>query len=166
MKKTNQLIHEVISAAKKHGVIHLDSENECNDGRCIHVKGKSLINFGSYSYLGLEIDQRLKNAAKDAIDKYGIQQPSTRAYFSSPLYKELESYFEKIFNAPIVLSTCLTTGHDGILPVVIEEGDAIILDQQVHASVQRPARSLQLDGITVTVVRHNDMNELKKNSKN
>ena len=166
MKKSNQLIHEVISAAKRHGVIHLDSENERYDGKVLKVNGRKLINFGSYSYLGLEIDQRLKDAAKSAVDNFGIQHPSTRAYFSCPLYKELEGDFEKIFNAPVVLSTCLTTGHDGVLPVVIEEGDAIILDQQVHASVQRPARSLQLDGITVTVVRHNNMSELKKNSKN
>lgn len=166
MKKTNQLIHDVISTAKKHGVIHLDSENERYDGKTLTVNGKDLVNFGSYSYLGLEIDERLKIAAKEAIDKYGIQHPSTRAYFSSPLYKELEGHFEKMFHAPVVLSTCLTTGHDGILPVVIEEGDAIILDQQVHASVQRPARSLQLDGITVEIVRHNSISDLKKNSKN
>src|SRR5206468_2324040 len=37
---------------------------------------------GSCSYLGLELDQRLKNAGKDAIDKYGMQFSSSRAYVS------------------------------------------------------------------------------------
>jgi 7-keto-8-aminopelargonate synthetase-like enzyme len=163
MKKTTQLINEIISAAKRQGIIHLNAEDPSYNGRIITVDGKQLINFGSYSYLGLETDTRLKEAGIDAISRYGLQHPSTRAYISSPLYSELEALIKQMFGAPIVLSTCLTTGHDGVLPVIIEEGDAIILDQQVHASVQRPARALQLEGVTVTVIRHNKMDELKKN---
>jgi 7-keto-8-aminopelargonate synthetase-like enzyme len=163
MKKTTQLINEIISAAKQQGIIHLAAEDHSYDGRIITVDGKELINFGSYSYLGLETDTRLKEAGIDAISRYGLQHPSTRAYISSPLYSELEELLRQMFDAPLVLSTCLTTGHDGVLPVIMEECDALILDQQVHASVQRPARALQLEGVTVTVIRHNKMDELKKN---
>jgi 7-keto-8-aminopelargonate synthetase-like enzyme len=163
MKKTTQLINEIISAAKRQGIIHLVSEDPSCDGRIITVEGQQLINFGSYSYLGLETDTRLKEAGIDAIRRYGLQSPSTRAYISNPLYLELEELVRQMFGASIVLSTCLTTGHDGVLPVIVEEGDALILDQQVHASVQRPARALQLEGVTLTVIRHNKMDELKKN---
>lgn len=162
MKKKNNLINEIISAAKKKGIIHLATEDTQYDGRIITIDGKPLINFGSYCYLGLETDQRLKDAGINAIQCYGIQYPSTRAYTSNTLYNELEKLVRMMFNAPIILSTCLTTGHDGVMPVIIEDGDAIILDQQVHASVQKPARALQLDGVTLTIIRHNKLDELKK----
>ncbi|HWZ21544.1 MAG TPA: pyridoxal phosphate-dependent aminotransferase family protein, partial [Cytophagaceae bacterium] len=42
-----------------------------------------------------------------------------------------------------------------------EEGDAIILDQQVHSSVQDAARKVQLNGVSLTIVRHNRLDDLK-----
>jgi 7-keto-8-aminopelargonate synthetase-like enzyme len=43
------------------------------DSNQIVLKGKKVVNFGSCSYLGLEFDPRLKEAAKSAIDHYGTQ---------------------------------------------------------------------------------------------
>ena len=120
------------------------------------------MNFGSYSYVGLETDQRLKDAAIKGIQQYGIQYPSSRAYVSSSIYTELEELVHKMFNAPIVLATSLSIGHHGVMPVIIEEGDAIILDQQVHSSVQDAARKVQLNGVSLTIVRHNHLEDLKK----
>jgi 7-keto-8-aminopelargonate synthetase-like enzyme len=162
MKKILNLINEIINNGVKKGIGHLITEDQSYDGRTITISGKQLINFGSYSYLGLETDSRLKKAGIDAMCRYGIQYPSTRAYTSCTLYRELEELIRKMFNAPVILTTSLTIGHDSVMPVIIEEGDALILDQQVHASVQRPARSLQLDGITLTIIRHNRLDELKK----
>ncbi len=66
-----------------------------------------------------------------------------------------------MFDAPIVLATSLSIGHHGVMPVVVEEGDAIILDQQVHSSVQDAARKVQLNGVSLTIVRHNHLDDLK-----
>lgn len=112
--------------------------------------------------MGLETDERLKEAAIDAIRKYGIQYPSSRAYVSSTLYVELEELVRRMFNAPIVLASSLSIGHHGVMPVILEEGDAIIMDQQVHSSVQDAARKMQLNGVYLTIVRHNQLSELKK----
>lgn len=166
MKKTINLINEIVTAAKKKGIAHLITEDTYYGGKIITINGKPLINFGSYSYMGLETDQRLKDGGIDAIQQYGLQFPSSRAYTSCSLYKELEELVTKMFNAPIVLANSLTTGHQGVMPILIEEGDALILDQQVHASIQDPARKLQLDGVTLTVIRHNKLDELKKKLKN
>ena len=166
MKKTINTINEIVSTAKSKGVAHLVTEDTAYDGRVITIKGKTLINFGSYSYMGLETDQRLKDAAIDAVQRYGLQFPSSRAYTSCSLYTELEALLTKMFNAPIVLTNSLSIGHQGVMPVIIEEGDAIILDQQVHTSVQDPARKLQLDGVTLSIIRHNKVEELKKKLKN
>lgn len=138
------------------------AEDSVYDGRIITVKGQELINFGSYSYVGLETDARLKEAAIDAIRKFGIQYPSSRAYVSSALYVELEDLVHKMFEAPVVLASSLSMGHHGVMPVIIEEGDAIIMDQQVHSSVQDAARKMQLNGVYLTIVRHNHLSELKK----
>jgi len=98
----------------------------------------------------------------DAIEKYGIQYPSSRSYVSSTLYKELEELLRQMFNAPVALATTTTLGHQAVLPVVVEEGDVILMDQQVHTSVQYAAMNLQLKGVTVTIVRHNKLDELEK----
>lgn len=110
----------------------------------------------------METDNRLKAAAIEAIQKYGIQYPSSRAYVSSTLYTELEDLVQKMFEAPIVLASSLSIGHHGVMPVIIEEGDAIIMDQQVHSSVQDAARKMQLNGVHLTIVRHNNLPELKR----
>src|SRR5688500_7434520 len=68
-------VDEVISDAKKMGIVHLYTEDEELTGRRVKIKGKDLFHFGTTGYLGLEQDVRLKTAAVDAIWKYGTQFP-------------------------------------------------------------------------------------------
>lgn len=84
---------------------------------------------------------------------------------SCTLYRELESLVRKIFDAPVVLSTSVSLGHHAVIPVVVGENDAIIMDQQVHASVQDAAIKMKAKGVFVTIVRHNDMDELRKSNR-
>jgi 7-keto-8-aminopelargonate synthetase-like enzyme len=163
---TINLINEVISSSAKKGIIQLITEDEYYDGKTITIDNKKLINFGSCSYLGLELDERLKKSAIDAIERFGIQFSSSRTYVACTLYRELEELVRKIYNAPVVMSTSTSLGHHGVLPVIVEETDAIIMDQQVHASVQDAALKLKAKGVDVTIIRHNDLSELKKKLKN
>ena len=155
------IIHDIANVARQRGIAHLYTEDDSYNGRTIKIEGKVLINFGSCSYLGLEIDERLKEGAIDSIRRYGIQFSSSRSYVSCTLYTEWEGLIREMFNAPIVLPATTTLGHHAVIPVVVEEGDLIIMDQQVHASVQDAALKMQLKGITVTVVRHNRLDELE-----
>jgi 7-keto-8-aminopelargonate synthetase-like enzyme/predicted N-acyltransferase len=155
------IINEVIDKGRKNEILQLYTEDAFYDGRLIHIKGQELINFGSCSYLGLEIDERLKIAAIDAINRYGIQYSSSRSYVSCTLYAELESLIGKIFGCHPVLTPTTTLGHQAAIPIIIDKGDVIILDQQVHASVQYAAQHTQLKGITVSAIRHNNMEELE-----
>lgn len=155
------LVNDFIEKGRREHILQLYTEDEFLDGRFIHIDGKQLINFGSCSYLGLEIDDRLKAAAIEAIQRYGIQYSSSRSYVSSPLYKELEELVGKIFEAPVLLTPTITLGHQAVIPIAVESGDAIILDQQVHASVQYPAKNMQLQGVSVSMIRHNNMEELE-----
>ena len=69
---------------------------------------------------------------------------------------------EEVFEAPIALATSLSIGHQSVMPIIIEEGEVIILDQQVHASVQDAAIKMKGLGVEVLVVRHNHMELLEK----
>ncbi|HTA83083.1 MAG TPA: aminotransferase class I/II-fold pyridoxal phosphate-dependent enzyme [Bacteroidia bacterium] len=163
-KKTGNIIdsvNDIITLGKERGVLMQYTEDESYDGRIITIDGKPLVNFGSCSYLALDTDERIKDAAIEAIRKYGVQFSSSRTYLACTLYKEWEDLVSKMFGAPIVLSTSVSLGHHAVIPVVIEEGDAIILDQQAHASMQEAAQRMQLKGCTVTILRHSRLDELE-----
>ena len=53
-------VDEVLSGAKKGGVLHLYAEDKILTGRAIKIKGKEMFHFGTTGYLGLEQDIRLK----------------------------------------------------------------------------------------------------------
>ena len=153
-------INEIISTGRSRNLLHLNAENETFNGRDVQIDGKNLINFGSCSYLGLEMDDRLKQGAIDAIIRYGSQFACSRAYISCPLYNELEGLLGQMFDAPLLVSTTTSMGHQAVIPIVVEAGDAVILDQQAHFSMQSVVQNLTTKGVTVSYIRHNNIDEL------
>ncbi|ESU28755.1 2-amino-3-ketobutyrate coenzyme A ligase [Flavobacterium limnosediminis JC2902] len=154
-------INESIAEAKKEGVLHLYSEDEHLTGNTIKINGKELFHFGTTGYLGLEQDERIKEAAISAICKYGTQFPLSKTYLSNPLYNELESKIELMYNIPPIITKNSTLGHLGVIPSIINNEDAVILDHQVHWSVQNACSQLKLRGIPVDIIRHNNCNMLE-----
>lgn len=156
-----EIVDEVITTAKQMGIIHLYTEDESYDGRHMVAKGQTLLNFSSCSYLGLELDPRLKAASIDAVNRYGTQLSSSRAYVSCGLYTELESKLEQIFGNPINLAHTTTLGHQANIPALVGDGDAIIMDSQVHECVSVAVNFAKLRNIHVDVLRHNRMDVLE-----
>ena len=161
-KEVINTIFESISKGVNIGIGQLYTEDEFYDKTTITIGDRKHMNFGSYSYLGLEHDQRLKNAAIDAIERYGIQYPSSRTYVSSTPYRELEYLLGQIFEKPVILATTTTLAHVAVMPIVVNEGDVILMDQQVHSSVQFMISHLQLQGIPFHVVRHNNIKSIEE----
>lgn len=151
----------VFSAAKKDGVLHLYAEGETLNGRNITVGGRSLLHFGTTGYLGLEQDGRLKRAAIEAIQNYGTQFPLSKSYISHPLYAELESKIGQMYGIPPIIMKNSTLGHLGVIPTLVRDGDAVVLDHQVHWSVQNACQLLKLRGIPVEMVRHSRLDMLE-----
>jgi 7-keto-8-aminopelargonate synthetase-like enzyme len=154
-------VDEVISGAKKEGVLHLYTEDKILNGRTLQIKGQKMFHFGTTGYLGLEQDVRLKEAAIAAIHNYGTQFPLSKTYISNPLYNELESKIEKMYGIPPIITKNSTLGHLAVIPTVVRDEDGVILDHQVHWSVQNACQLLKIRGIPVEMIRHSNLNMLE-----
>ena len=154
-------VDEVIANATDAGVIHLHAEGDLLNGRKIKIRGKDSFHFGTTGYLGLEQDMRLKKAAVDAILKYGTQFPLSKTYISHPLYSLLEEKMKAIYNHSVIITKNSTLGHMAVIPTAVRDEDAVILDHQVHWSVQNAAQILKTRGIPVTLIRHNSLEMLE-----
>ena len=155
-------ISDLILNAQKEGLVHLYTEGQHTNGRFLTIKGKQLRHFGTTSYLGLEQDPRLKDAAVEAILQYGTQFPVSKTYVSFGLCKELEDCLRAMYNRPVAIAKNSTLTHIGLIPSLVRDEDAMILDQQVHASVQCASQLLKPRGITVQMVKHSNMDMLEE----
>jgi 7-keto-8-aminopelargonate synthetase-like enzyme len=155
-------VDEVISAGVQRGLLHNDVEDAVLDGRHVTVLGRRLVNFGSCSYLGLETDPRLKAAVRDAVDRYGTQFSSSRAYASSPLYRTAEAELAELFGRPVIVTPSTSMGHIATMPALMGSRDVLVLDHQVHHSVQTAAKLAQANGTHVELIPHNDLRTLER----
>ncbi len=160
------IVNQVASIAAKLGIVHTNTEDIALDGRHITIKGNKLLYFGSCGYLGLEHDERIKNGAINAIHKYGTQFSSSRAYVSSSYYSQSEELLSKMFfNKPVLLLQSLTVGHMSNIPILVGNDDAVIMDSQVHDSVQTAIQFLKNRDVYTEVVRHNRIDMLEERLK-
>lgn len=150
-------IHSILSQARNEGLLYLYANGGKLKQQKIKIKEKELLSFGSCSYLGLEFDKEAIASAKKALDDFGTQFSSSRTYLSIQPYEELENYFSKIFNRSCLLTPTTTLGHISAIPVVVEDGDAVIIDHQVHNSVQMAVDMLEGRAVDVFLAKHNDM---------
>jgi 7-keto-8-aminopelargonate synthetase-like enzyme len=166
LKKKHEMVidimNQVATIAINLGIVHNTTEDEKLDGRHITLNGNKLVYFGSCGYLGLEFDERIKAGAISAIEKYGTQFSSSRAYVSSSYYQQAEELLSKIFfNKPVLMMQSLTVGHLSNIPVLVGNNDAVIMDAQVHDSVQTAVQLLKNRDVHVEIVRHNRIDILE-----
>jgi 7-keto-8-aminopelargonate synthetase-like enzyme len=164
-RSTNKFINtidECLTNGAKNGIFQVSLEDNVLDGREVTIDGRKVVNFGSCSYLGLEVDDRLKQGAIDATLRYGTQYSSSRLFSACNLYEEIEELFYKIFdNNPSVLAATTTLAHLGCLPILVQDEDLVILDHQVHGSVQLAVQQLKARGTKVEMIKHNRMDMLE-----
>jgi 7-keto-8-aminopelargonate synthetase-like enzyme len=156
-----EVVNQVAQSSAELGITFQTIQDKELDGRMITINKRPFVNFGSCSYLGLETDQRLKQGVIDAVLRYGTQFASSRAFLSVALYEEIEALLTEIFEAPTILGPTTTLAHQSNIPVLIGDQDAVILDQQVHESVQTAVKLLKLRNIHIETVRHNRMDMLE-----
>jgi 7-keto-8-aminopelargonate synthetase-like enzyme len=161
-----EIVNQVASIAAKLGIVHNNTDDEILDGRHITIRGKKMLYFGSCGYLGLEHDPRIKAGAIEAINKYGTQFSSSRAYVSSSYYQQSEELLRKMFfGKPLLLLQSLTVGHMSNIPIIVGNDDAVIMDSQVHDSVQTAVQMLRNRDVHIELIRHNRIDMLESRVK-
>jgi len=163
MRKTfyDQVV-DIISYSIGTGIAHLNTLDEPFTGSKMSFPSGKYNNFSLCDYLGLSVDERLKESAIKAIEKYGVYTAISRSYMKLNIYKEAEERVSMIFGKPTLLVPRTTLGHIAALPVITDTNDAILLDHQVHTSVRNAADMLKSYGNYTETIRHNNMEQLEK----
>src|SRR5438093_6668755 len=152
----------MLTEAASRGLLLRTPDDAPLDGRTVSLDGRPRLNFGSCSYLGLELDPRMREGVCAAVMRYGTQFSSSRSYLSAPPYPELEALLAEMFGGHVLVAPSTSLGHLAALPVLVESGDAVVLDQQVHQSVHMATNQLRVQGTAVEVIRHNRMDQLEE----
>ena len=103
----------------------------------ITVDGKKVLNLCSNNYLGLANRQRLKEAAKKAIDRYGVGPAAVRSIAGTmSLHNELEEKLARFKRVEAAIS--FQSGFNSniaTIPALVGKQDIIFSDELNHASI-------------------------------
>lgn len=130
------------------------------DGRIV-VDGKPVLNFCANNYLGLANHPRLREAAKRAIDQYGIGPGAVRTIAGTmTLHNQLEERLAQFKHAEAVVTMQSGfTANLATIPALVGQGDVIFSDRLNHASIIDGCR---LSKARIVAYEHNDMTDLRQ----
>jgi 7-keto-8-aminopelargonate synthetase-like enzyme len=149
-----------VAEAAEAGVAMQTLDDVEYDGRHVEIDGSRLLNFGCCSYLALEQRPELKQGAIRAIERFGTQFSFSRVYLQSPLYPKLEDAVGRMTGGYVLVAPTTTLAHLAALPVLVEAGDAVLVDKFAHASVHMATALLQAN--PVHTMPHNRMDLLEE----
>ncbi len=132
-----------------------------NEGTEVVYKGHRLIMCGSNNYLGLTTHPKVREAAEQAIKRYGTSCTGSRFLNGTlEMHEELERRLAKWVKkeAALVFSTGMQANL-GAVSAIVGRGDYVILDKDDHASIVDGAR---LSFGEIARFRHNDVAHLEK----
>lgn len=154
------VVQNLLSDAKDRGVLHLVADMH-PIGRFIQIKDKTLLNFGTCAYLGLDTHPKVVETAIEYVRKFGVQMPISRAYASSQITESLEEKLSKIYNKPVIVFPSTSAAHISVVPTLVGSDDVVLLDQQVHISVQTAVQLLRQKGTHIDMIRHSNLEMLE-----
>lgn len=137
---------------------------QCRKGMRITVEGKEYINFASNDYLGLSQHPLTKEAAKQAIEIFGVGGSASRLLSGGTvLHRKLEELLceFKGTESSIVLNSGYTA-NTSLIPALADEQDLIFSDELNHASI--------IDGVRLSraqkiIYKHADIDDLEQKIK-
>ena len=129
-------------------------------GPVVEMEGRETIMLGSNNSLGLTGDERVKEAAREALETYGTGLTGSRLLNgTTPLHLELEAELAEWMGTEDAI--VFTTGYQanlGCIGTILAPGDTVICDSGDHASILDGCR---LAGARLRPFRHNRMDKLE-----
>lgn len=134
-------------------------------GGRVRMDGREVINLSSNNYLGLANHPKVRQAALEAVEKWGVGAGAVRWIGGTmAIHDELEERLAKFKRVEAVLVfTSGFTANSGCIPAVVTGEDVIISDELNHASI--------IDGVRLSaasyrksdgwVYAHKDMDQLE-----
>lgn len=132
-----------------------------NEGTEVVFQGKRLIMCGSNNYLGLTTHPKVREAAIEAVKRFGTSCTGSRLLNGTlAMHEQLEAELAEWvgMEAALVFSTGMQTNL-GTISALIGRDDVVILDKDDHASIVDGAR---LGYGKIERFRHNDMEHLER----
>ena len=156
-----QWIADELEALRQSGLFTHIRTLTSPQGAWLIVDGQQVLNFCSNNYLGLASHLHLIEAAKDAIDRYGIGPAAVRTIAGTMgLHLELERRLAafKGVEAAITFQSGFAANL-GTLPALVGKEDVIFSDELNHASIIDGSR---LSGAAIVRYAHRDPADLGK----
>jgi 8-amino-7-oxononanoate synthase len=152
---------EQLEAAKRDDLLPYFRLLTSQAGPVVEMEGRETIMLGSNNYLGLTGDERVKAAAREALETYGTGVTGSRLFNgTTPLHVELERELAEWMGAEEAI--VYTTGYQanvGCIGTILGPGDTVICDSGDHASI---LDGCKLSGAKLRPFRHNRMDKLEK----
>ncbi|MDQ0970975.1 glycine C-acetyltransferase [Neobacillus niacini] len=159
-----RFLNENLEDLKGKGLYNVIDPLESPNGPMITINGKQLVNLSSNNYLGLATDERLKQAAKDAIETYGVGAGAVRTINGTlKLHVELEEKLAEFKHTEAAIA--YQSGFNcnmAAISAVMDKNDAILSDELNHASIIDGCR---LSKAKIIRVNHSDMEDLRRKAK-
>jgi 8-amino-7-oxononanoate synthase len=128
---------EQLNAAREHDILPYFRLLEGQAGPVVTMEGAERVMLGSNNYLGLTADERVKQGARDALERYGTALTGSRFLNGTvPLHLDLEREIAEWMNTEDAL--VFTTGYQanvGCIATLLDPGDTVICDSGDHASI-------------------------------
>lgn len=132
-----------------------------NEGTEASYQGHRLIMCGSNNYLGLTTHPKVRQASKEAVERYGTSCTGSRFLNGTlEMHEELEGKLAEWVGkeAALVFSTGMQTNL-GTISALVGRGDFVVMDKEDHASIVDGA---MLSWGEIKRFRHNDVADLER----
>ncbi len=164
MEKKLQWMQDEITNLKDNGLYNRIRTLSSPQGAWRVVDGKRALNFCSNNYLGLANHPLIVQAARDAVQKYGVGPAAVRTIAGTmDLHVKLEERLAAFKGAESAITfQSGFTANLGTIPALVSKEDAIFSDELNHASIIDGAR---LSGAKIIRYAHCDPADLEKQLK-
>ena len=154
-------IAEEIASLKEQGLFTHIRTLSSPQGAWLVVDGRRVLNFSSNNYLGLANHPRLIEAAKQAMDTYGVGPAAVRTIAGTmDLHLELERRLAEFKGAEAAITfQSGFTANLATIPALVGKGDVIFSDELNHASIIDGCR---LSRAEIVRYRHADPDDLRQ----